>query len=346
MRWRRRSITLITGMAPENCQTRLGGDGGKAARSAEAAGRGHFGLSARISGKHRPRDGRDARRAVPDGGGLADLPAARPRTARSCSCAVWSRRSRRTAEAVQTLPSMSSARGPSRCGPGGRRPGSTRSTSLACGGSAASVGGWLVDSETGFVMSGEGNEPDHEAARDAAASTLPGRTSGRWEPARADSVDDIQVSLGTPDPSDPPAAYLAEGLPLRGAGPGDGQSGTCPDSAAAGRTVPARLTVRRRPELQPALARRLDGGFQQLRQDHAAHQREEAKLDPGDPQRLAHDDDQGMRKVDPDRQPRAPVRDRGGGQAVGQADEGKQRCRRESWCCQARGDRNTGSASC
>jgi serine/threonine protein kinase len=58
------------------------------------------------------------------------------------------------------------------------------------------VAGWLVDCETGFVMSGEGNDPDHDAIRvvaiDVARANLRVLATSR----RDDPVEDIQVSLG------------------------------------------------------------------------------------------------------------------------------------------------------
>jgi hypothetical protein len=57
-------------------------------------------------------------------------------------------------------------------------------------------GGWLVDSETGFVMSGEGTAPDHDAARDAAVDIARSTLKALGTARREDWLDDIQISLG------------------------------------------------------------------------------------------------------------------------------------------------------
>ena len=99
------------------------------------------------------------------------------------------------AETVQTLPSFYGAR-PFPVRP--ERP-KTRVNHIDISGLrriSGFVAGWLVDVETGFVMSGEGAEPDHEATRavaiDVARANLRVLGIGR----RDDPVEDIVISLG------------------------------------------------------------------------------------------------------------------------------------------------------
>jgi serine/threonine protein kinase len=59
------------------------------------------------------------------------------------------------------------------------------------------LGGWLVDCETGFVMSGEGDSPEHEATRAVAIDLARANLRVLGESRREDAVDDIQVAIGS-----------------------------------------------------------------------------------------------------------------------------------------------------
>ncbi len=99
------------------------------------------------------------------------------------------------ADTVQTLPSFYGAR-PFPVRP--QRP-TTRVNHIDISGLrriSGFVAGWLVDCETGFVMSGEGSEPDHEATRKVAIEVARANLRALAVSRREDPVEDIQISLG------------------------------------------------------------------------------------------------------------------------------------------------------
>jgi serine/threonine protein kinase len=58
------------------------------------------------------------------------------------------------------------------------------------------IGGWLVDCETGFVMSAEGGDGDHAATRSVAIDLARANLRALGPRRQDEAVDDIQVSLG------------------------------------------------------------------------------------------------------------------------------------------------------
>jgi serine/threonine protein kinase len=186
---------VITGIAPVNCQMRLGAMAEKRPDPLKP-------LAGTVAGY--PRGFLESLDRA-----MAVMPATRFQTAAEWQVCLPKAEDRKVVllrrlvptaaaapvEADQSLPSMYGAR-PFPVHPG--RP-TTRVNPVdvsALRRISGFQGGWLVDSETGFVMSGEGTAPDHDAARDAAVdiarSTLKALGSAR----REDWLDDIQISLG------------------------------------------------------------------------------------------------------------------------------------------------------
>ena len=186
----------ITGTAPENCQTRLGAMAEKRADPCKP-------LAGTIAGY--PRGFLESIDRA-----MAVVPAARFQTAEDwlkCLPQPEPRKDdrkvillRRVAptlrtEKVQTLPTLATTR-PFPIRP--RRP-ATRVSHIdlsALRRITGFIGGWLVDGETGFVMSSEGGDDAHDrtmaTAVDIARANL--RALGAFR--QDDPIEDIQISLG------------------------------------------------------------------------------------------------------------------------------------------------------
>jgi serine/threonine protein kinase len=189
----------ITGEAPENCQTRLGAMAEKRPDPCKP-------LAGSVAGY--PRGFLESIDRA-----MAVVPAARFQTAADwLKClpqlaerdddrkVVLLRRAIPTAMVafpnnVQRLPSMYAAR-PFPVRP--QRP-TTRVNHIDISGLrriSGFIGGWLVDCETGFVISGEGGEGEHEATKRLAIDVARANMRALGARRRDDPVDDIQISLG------------------------------------------------------------------------------------------------------------------------------------------------------
>jgi serine/threonine protein kinase len=185
----------ITGIAPVNCQTRLGAMAEKRTDPLKP-------LAGTVAGY--PRGFLESLDRA-----MAVMPAARFQTAAEWQACLPKTEDRKVvllrrlvpvsaaaqAEAVQSLPSMYGAR-PFPVNPG--RP-TTRVNPVdvsALRRISGFQGGWLVDSETGFVMSGEGTASDHDSARDTAVDIARSTLQALGTARREDWLDDIQISIG------------------------------------------------------------------------------------------------------------------------------------------------------